>query len=65
MKNFVPKFKSSLLIHSDLQVENETLKRQVTEVSSKLEESEDECVLAHDTLKILETKLKNAESKYI
>ena len=58
MKNFVPKSKSSLLSHSDLQGENETLKRQVTEVSAKLKESEADCDLAHDTIEILETKVK-------
>ena len=48
-----------------LKIENETLQKQVTEVSVKLEESEAKCDLAHDTIEILESKVKNAESKVL
>jgi hypothetical protein len=65
VKNSVPKSKSSLLSQSEfqLQVENEALKKQVQEVLSRLEESEASFDLAHDTIEILESEAKKAESK--
>jgi hypothetical protein len=65
VKNFVPKSKSSLSSQSEcqLQVENEALKKQVQEVSARLEESEARFDIAHDTIEVLETKVKKAESK--
>ena len=60
LNNVVPKSKSFFLRHSDLQIENETLKKQVTEVSAKLEESEAKCDLANEIIEILEAKVMDA-----
>ena len=61
VKKFVPKCKSSLLIHSEFQVKNEALKKQLREVSANLKESEARFALAHTNIEIQETKVKKTE----